>query len=140
MSHVLHLVRWDVRRFQFLLLVWVLLVAAGAVLEGAWPAIAVAMEARNTVGLAGNLLAVAEVLFSIALIAMVVQEHPLVGTTAFWMTSSIIPTWPTAIFTRRSISIPGRHWLDRRSRGRPSRLRSNRMSTSPSRSSERIPA
>ena len=47
---------------------------------------AVAMAARQTVGITGNLLAVAEVLFSVVFIALVVQEHPLVGTTAFWMT------------------------------------------------------
>ena len=86
MTLILHLIRWDIRRFQILLPVWLLLVAASAALEGAWPAMAVAMAARQTVGITGNLLAVAEVLFSVVFIALVVQEHPLVGTTAFWMT------------------------------------------------------
>ena len=89
MTLVLHLVRWDMRRFRLLLLLWLLLVAASAVLEGAWPAIAVAMSARNTVGITGNLLAVAEVFFSIVLVTLVVQEHALVGTSAFWMTRPI---------------------------------------------------
>ena len=70
---------------------WLLLVAASAALEGAWPAMAVAMAARQTVGIGGNLLALAEVLFSVVFIALVVQEHPLVGTTAFWMTRPIPP-------------------------------------------------
>ena len=91
MRLVLHLVRWDVRRFRILLALWLLLVGASAALDGAWPAIAVAMTARQTVGLAGNLLALAEVLFSVALITLVVQEHSLVGTTAFWMTRPIPP-------------------------------------------------
>lgn len=91
MNLVLHLVRWDLRRFQILLPLWLLLVAASAVLEGGWPALAVAMTARQTVGITGNLLAVAEVLFSIVLVALVVQEHPLVGTSAFWMTRPIPP-------------------------------------------------
>jgi len=86
MTLVLHLIRWDIRRFRILLPLWLLLVAASAALEGAWPAMAVAMAARQTVGITGNLLAVAEVLFSVIFIALVVQEHPLVGTTAFWMT------------------------------------------------------
>jgi hypothetical protein len=91
MSLVLHLVKWDVKRFQILLPLWLLLVVAGAALEGAWPGVAVAMAARQTVGITGNLLALAEVLFSVVFIALVVQEHPLVGTTAFWMTRPIPP-------------------------------------------------
>ena len=91
MTLVLHLIRWDIRRFQILLPLWLLLVAASAALEGAWPAMAVAMAARQTVGITGNLLALAEVLFSVVFIALVVQEHPLVGTTAFWMTRPIPP-------------------------------------------------
>ena len=91
MTLVLHLVRWDMRRFRLVLLLWLLLVSASALLEGAWPAIAIAMAARNTVGLTGNLLALAEILFGVALITLVVQEHPLVGTSAFWMTRPIPP-------------------------------------------------
>ena len=89
MTHVLHLVRWDARRFQILLPLWLLLVVATAVLEGIWPGIAVAMEARQTMGVTGNLLAFAEVLVSIVFIVLVVQEHPVIGTTAFWMTRPI---------------------------------------------------
>jgi hypothetical protein len=91
MKPMLHLIKWDVKRFRVLLAVWLLVVAASAALEGAWPGVAVAMAARQTVGITGNLLALAEVLFSIVFIALVVQEHPLVGTTAFWMTRPIPP-------------------------------------------------
>ena len=91
MNLLVHLVRWDARRFRILLSMWLLLVAASAALEGAWPAMAVAMAARQTVGITGNLLALAEVLFSIVFVVLVVQEHPLVGTTAFWMTRPIPP-------------------------------------------------
>ncbi|HEY0284650.1 MAG TPA: hypothetical protein VGC23_04625 [Vicinamibacterales bacterium] len=91
MSLILHLVRWDMRRFRIVLPLWLLIVAASAALEGAWPAMAVAMAAHQTVGIGGNLLALAEVLFSVVFIALVVQEHPLVGTTAFWMTRPIPP-------------------------------------------------
>ena len=100
MTLVLHLIRWDIRRFQILLPLWLLLVAASAALEGAWPAMAVAMAARQTVGITGNLLAVAEVLFSVVFIALVVQEHPLVGTTAFWMTR---PMPPRALLASKAI-------------------------------------
>ena len=91
MNLVLHLVRWDVKRFQIMLSLWLLLVATSAALEGAWPGIAVATASRQTVGISGNLLALAEVLFGVVFIALVVQEHPLVGTTAFWTTRPISP-------------------------------------------------
>jgi hypothetical protein len=89
MSMVLHLVKWDVRRFRILLSVWLLLVAANALHDGIWPAIAVAMEARQTVAVTGNLLGMIQLLFSLVLIAQIVHEHPVVGTTAFWMTRPI---------------------------------------------------
>jgi hypothetical protein len=89
MNLVLHLLRSDIRRFRILLSLWLLVVAASAVRDGAWPAMAIALEARQTIGLTGGLLSLIEVLFSMALIALVVQEHPLVGTNAFWMTRPI---------------------------------------------------
>ena len=92
MSLIPHLLRWDVRRFRILLPIWLLLVAGTALLEGAWPSMAVAMASRQTVGVTGNLLALAEVLFSVAFIVLVVQEHPLIGTSAFWMTRPIPPS------------------------------------------------
>lgn len=91
MSLILHLLRWDIRRFKMLVYFSLVLTAVSAVLEGTWPAIAVAMEARQTVTLTGSLLALVEVLFSMVLITLVVQEHPLVGTSAFWMTRPIPP-------------------------------------------------
>jgi hypothetical protein len=47
---------------------------------------------RELAGLIGNLLSLAEVLFSVALIAQIVHAHPLVGTTAFWMTRPVVAT------------------------------------------------
>jgi hypothetical protein len=92
MSLVLHLLRWDVRRFRILLPSWLVLVAASAALEGAWPALAVEVAARETAGIASNLIALAVVLLSVLLAALVVQEHPLAGTNAFWLTRPI-PPW-----------------------------------------------
>jgi hypothetical protein len=98
MSLILHLLRWDIRRFRVLLSLWLLVVAASALRDGVWPAIAIAMEARQVANLTGSLLALVEVLFSIALIALVVQEHPLVGTSAFWMTRPI--PWRALLATK----------------------------------------
>ena len=91
MSMVRHLLAWDVRRFRWMLAVWALLVCANAVHDGMWPSIAVAMEAQRTVAVTGNLLGMIQLLFSMVLIAQIVHEHPLVGTTAFWMTRPIPP-------------------------------------------------
>jgi hypothetical protein len=100
MNMVLHLVKWDVRRFRILLSLWVLLVAGSTVLDGVWPAMAVAMEARQTVTLTGSLLGLIQMLFSMTLIAAIVHEHPLAGTTAFWMTRPI--PW-RSLFTAKLI-------------------------------------
>ncbi len=86
MTHLGHLVRWDIRRFRALLFVWLMVVAATAALDAIWPQLASDPRTRQLVGTIGNLLALTEVLVSAVLIAQVVQAHALVGTTAFWMT------------------------------------------------------
>ncbi len=86
MTHLGHLIRWDVRRFRALLVVWLMVVAASAALDAIWPQLASDPRTRQLVGTIGNLLALTEVLVSAVLIAQVVHAHALVGTTAFWMT------------------------------------------------------
>ncbi len=91
MSHILHLIRWDIRRFRALLGVWLLLLTVNAILDATWPGLAADRATRQLVGTIGNLLSLTEVLLSIVLIVQVVHAHPLVGTTAFWMTRPIPP-------------------------------------------------
>jgi hypothetical protein len=91
MNNVLHLIRWDIRRFRALLGAWLLLLAINAVLDATWPGFAADLATRQLVGTTANLLSLAEVLLSIVLIVQVVHAHPLVGTTAFWMTRPIPP-------------------------------------------------
>ena len=91
MSHILHLLRWDFRRFRALLGVWLLLLTANAILDATWPGLAGNLATRQLVGTLGNLLSLTEVLLSVVLIVLVVHAHPLVGTTAFWMTRPIPP-------------------------------------------------
>lgn len=89
MKLLTHLLRWDVRRFCLLLSVWLALVAANAATEGLWPGLAINRGARELAGIVANLLSLAEVLLSFVLVAQVVHAHPLVGTTAFWITRPI---------------------------------------------------
>ena len=96
---MLHLVRWDMRRFRILLSLWLLLVAASAATGRR-----LARNGRCCGGAPdcrprGTSSRWRKSLFSVALITLVVQEHPLVGTTAFWMTW---PIPPGALFLRRS--------------------------------------
>ncbi len=91
MSHILHLIRWDIRRFRALLGVWLLLLTVNTILDATWPGLAADRTTRQLVGTIGNLLSLTEVLLSIVLIVQVVHAHPLVGTTAFWMTRPIAP-------------------------------------------------
>jgi hypothetical protein len=91
MNMVVHLLRWDVRRFRALLAVWLVLVVANAALEGVWPVLAADLATRHMVGLIANLVWLARLLLTFVLAALVVQAHPLVGSDAFWATRPIPP-------------------------------------------------
>lgn len=91
MRLVQHLVRADIRQFRLLLAVWLILVVSGAILDGVRPMLAADLAVRSAAGLVGSLLWLAELLFGVALIALLVQAHPLVGSDAFWMTRPISP-------------------------------------------------
>jgi hypothetical protein len=91
MNMVLHLLRWDVRRFRPLLCVWLVLVVANAALEGVWPVLAADLATRHLAGLIANLVWLARLLLTFVLAALVVQAHPLVGSDAFWTTRPIRP-------------------------------------------------
>jgi len=90
MSLLTHLVIADVRRHRLVLAVWLFIVVATAIVDGARPLLG-ADPAVRAVGILGSLLWLAYLLLMIVLIPLVVQTHPLVGSTAFWMTRPIPP-------------------------------------------------
>lgn len=89
MRFVAHLLRWDVRRFRWLIAAWIALVSLSAVLQGLTPVLDVAGGHEGPVQLAVVLLLLARLVLGATLVARIIQAHPLVGTTAFWMTRPI---------------------------------------------------
>jgi hypothetical protein len=88
---LLHLLAGDVRRFRLMIGLWLAVAAASTVLEGVRPMFASEAFATNPIGVAGDLVWLAKVLFGFVLIPLIVQTHPLVGSDAFWMTRPIPP-------------------------------------------------
>ena len=91
MKLVAHLVRADVRRFRLLLAGWVLIEIADTVFTGVHPFLIGDSRTSMTIGLLAMVLFFTRWLGMIAIVALVVQTHPLVGSDAFWMTRPIAP-------------------------------------------------
>ena len=91
MKLVAHLVRADVRRFRLLLAAWVLIEVLSTVFTGVRPVLDADPRTMTAVGLLGTVLFLTRWLGMIAIVALVVQTHPLVGSDAFWMTRPIPP-------------------------------------------------
>jgi hypothetical protein len=88
---ILHLLYADLRRFRLMIGLWLAVSAASAAIEGVRPMFASDVFSMNAIGVAGDLIWLAKVLFGFVLIPLVVQTHPLVGSDAFWMTRPIPP-------------------------------------------------
>jgi hypothetical protein len=91
MSLVRHLVSSDLRRFRWMILGLMALVAVSTALDSYMPEVALDRQALASMGFAAVVLWLAEGLLTALLIARVVQADRLVGTTAFWMTRPIAP-------------------------------------------------
>ncbi len=90
MSLLAHHMKKDVRHLRWLLGLWVLLVAAEALLIGfgnhADPDNLVAQVAYQMISV---LLPLLQFLLTVVMVPLLVQDEPLVGTTAFWFTRPI---------------------------------------------------
>jgi hypothetical protein len=89
---VAHLIRADVRRSWPLLCTWLVMTIVSAVMPCVIPMLA-GGDSRllSSLELPAGLIAVAYPLVLLVLVVHVVQTHPLVGTSAFWMTRPIPP-------------------------------------------------
>jgi hypothetical protein len=88
---ILHLLSADIRRFRLMIGLWLAVSAASTAIEGVRPMFASDVFSMNAIGVAGDLIWLAKLLFGFVLIPLVVQTHPLVGSDAFWMTRPIPP-------------------------------------------------
>jgi hypothetical protein len=91
MSLMLHIIRADVRRFRIAILLWTLVTAASALLQGIAPLVAVQRQQAAAIGLAAAVLWLARMVFAATLTALIVHTHAVVGSTAFWMTRPFPP-------------------------------------------------
>lgn len=91
MTLLVHLVRADLRQFRWPILLWLVLVAAEAVLTAIRPALLTDPRVYGHVGMILNLLWFALQVTMLLMVPLVVQAHPAVGTDAFWMTRPIPP-------------------------------------------------
>jgi hypothetical protein len=83
-----HLLKTDVKRSRFLLAAWALLIAAQCPLGG-WNVHPGDMAMKGVYVTISLLIPLFQVLMLVVIIPHVVQEEPLVGTTAFWFTRPI---------------------------------------------------
>lgn len=91
MKLLAHLVRFDLRRFRWVILLWCLLVAADIVVTGVRPALIGDIFRYENVGMVGGLLWAAIEIGMAVIVPLVVQAHPVVGSDAFWMTRPVPP-------------------------------------------------
>ncbi len=84
-----HLIAADVRHHRVILLVWVAVIVACAAVSAASPLLAGDPGHAWTIALAGALLWWAWLLLFVTIVPTIVQSHPVVGSTAFWMTRPV---------------------------------------------------
>jgi hypothetical protein len=87
MKLLVHLVSADIRRFRLMIAVWIATVVADTLTTAVGPV--VAGQPGPALAVAAALIWLARMLLFVALVATVVQSHPLVGSDAFWMTRPI---------------------------------------------------
>jgi len=104
MTLVRHLLVADVRRFQSTLISWVALVVITTVLDAAAPELVPGSSLALGVTVASTLLSVATILYFVAVVAVVVQNHSVVGTTAFWFAK---PIPPLSLFACKALLLVG---------------------------------
>ena len=91
MTLLRHLVAADLRRFGWLIAAWVTLVAAGVVVYAWLPLVAGSQRTSEALRMTSGVLWLAEQVYRLVIIALIVHAHPAVGSTAFWMTRPIPP-------------------------------------------------
>lgn len=91
MTLLSHLVASDWRRFRWLIVAWITLVASGVVVYAISPGVAGNDRLFGALQVTAGLLWVVRQLLRVVLVAAIVHTHPAVGSTAFWMTRPIAP-------------------------------------------------
>lgn len=89
MKDVAHLARTDLRRFRLLWSIWVLIQVADAFFRATSPALSADLRFGSAINMLGDVLFGVRWLGMIVIVPLVLQEHPPIGSTAFWLTRPI---------------------------------------------------
>jgi len=89
MNHVVHLVRTDVRCFKLLWSVWILIHVADTIFRAVRPALFGDPRFEASLDLVAGILFLLRWLGLIVIVPIVLQEHPPLGSQAFWLTRPI---------------------------------------------------
>jgi hypothetical protein len=100
MSAIAHVVRTDLRQFRWLIVLWLLLIAADTAVAAMRPSLSTDMRLYANAGMIAGLLWSALQIGMLLMVPLVVQAHPAVGTDAFWMTR---PFPPRAVFAAKAL-------------------------------------
>ncbi len=91
MRLILHLVRADARRFAIPIALWIAVTIGGSTMDGFGPAMTAEQDGRRAfvmTMLTGWMTATG---LGMTLVALVMQQHPAVGSNAWWMTRPVTP-------------------------------------------------
>lgn len=81
----------DVRRFRFVIATFIAVLLGAFLVDWLRPQLAADRTVRELLNLVASLLWVTKLLLTLAIVPLVVQSDPLVGSDAFWMTRPISP-------------------------------------------------
>ena len=91
MRLIIHLMRADARRFAIPIALWIAITAGSASMEGLGPWMTADRNSRDLFTLATLVTWLASTCVGVMLVALVVQQHPAVGSNAWWMTRPVTP-------------------------------------------------
>jgi hypothetical protein len=91
MKLLAHLLAADARRFRLAIALWVLVAAATVAMQHWAVLLPIGTPGADAIGMASWLVWLSGLLLSCALVPLVIQLHPAVGSAAFWMTRPIAP-------------------------------------------------
>ena len=91
MKLILHLVSADARRFAIPIALWIAVTIGGSIMDGFGPAMTAQQDGRQMFVMSMLIGWVAATGLGVTLVALVMQQHPAVGSNAWWMTRPVTP-------------------------------------------------
>ena len=94
MVRLWHYLAKDLRRLRLLVALWPLVVAAETILAGSGAVARVEdLRLQEALQILASLLSLLKLMLACVIVPLLIQEEPLVGTEAFWLTRPIPRGW-----------------------------------------------